>query len=65
MNDPNTVIDKELECSMKWEPAFRELMDQIYWPSYSKKLLEEEPETYYNEYNSFLSLYDEPWFDKK
>ena len=50
------------EVSGKWEEAFREFMDQIYWKGYSQQLVQDDPEAYKREYYYFLALYDEPPF---
>lgn len=52
--------DPQMQLSLKWESAFRDLQDQIFWPGYSLQLLEENPEDYQREYFYFISLYDEP-----
>ena len=49
--------------SGKWEEAFREFMDQIYWEGYSQQLVKDDPEAYQREYYYFLALYDEPIYN--
>jgi len=60
MNDKNPSPDQQLDLSQKWEAAFRELLDQIYWVGYSEQLAKENLEAYQTEYFYFISLYDEP-----
>lgn len=52
--------DKPLELSMKWEQAFRDLLDEIHFKGYSQQIIVEKPEEYQREYFYFISLYDEP-----
>ena len=47
-----------LESLMKWEEAFQELLDQIYWKGYSQQLVRENPEAYKREYFYFRAIYD-------
>ena len=42
----------------KWEGAFRKLLDEIFYPGYWRKLLEEDPEAYQREYWYFVVLFD-------
>lgn len=58
--EQNPEPDKTLEASMKWEEAFKSLLDEIYYPGYSQSLIEENPSQYQLEYNSFINLYDGP-----
>lgn len=46
------------EALQKWESPFRDLLDDIYWPGYSKQLIEDDPEKYQREYFYFMQLYD-------
>lgn len=55
--------DQQMKLSLKWEEAFRDLMDEIYFSGYSKQLLEENPVVYQKEYFYFIALYDEPPLD--
>ena len=52
--------DKKLQLSMRWESAYRDLMDDIYFPGYAKQLIEEDPSHYQREYEAFIELYDDP-----
>ena len=45
---------------MRWESAYRDLMDDIYFPGYAKQLIEEDPSHYQREYEAFIELYDDP-----
>jgi hypothetical protein len=42
----------------KWEDAFCDLMDEIYFKGYSAQLLQEKPDAYELEYFYFITLYD-------
>ncbi len=56
-----TVIpDRPLELSLKWENAFQDLLNEIYFEGYAQQLLVENPTAYQSEYYYFISLYDEP-----
>lgn len=46
------------EALQKWELPFRDLLDEIYWQGYSKKLIENDPEEYQREYWYFIKMYD-------
>lgn len=47
----------------KWEEAFRDLLDEIFFPGYSQRLFEEKPEAYQREYYYFIRIFDEPTQD--
>ena len=59
-HEQNPKPDDQLELSMKWEQAFRDILDDVWWPGYSQQLFEENPEGYQKEYFYFIALYDEP-----
>ena len=47
-----------MEVLQKWEGAFRDLQDQIWWPGFSEQLIADDPERYQREYFYFMALYD-------
>ena len=47
------------EATGKWEEAFRDLLDEIYWKGYSEMLVAENPVAYQREYSYFMAMYDD------
>ena len=63
-NHKKPDLDQIHYLKMRWEQAFRDLLDEIYWSGYAERLFENEPEQYAREYWHFIVLYDgEPPFD--
>ena len=52
--------DKILQQSMKWEEAYKQLLDEIYYPGFAQQLIKEDPAHYQREYKAFIDLYDGP-----
>ncbi len=53
---PNPL--SKVEPDQKWAEPFADLLDEIYYRGYAKRLAEEFPETYQSEYYNFMLLYD-------
>ena len=49
---------ESMNVLQKWEGAFRDLQDQIWWPGFSEQLIEDDPARYQKEYEYFMLAYD-------
>lgn len=53
-----SVLQDHIESNQRWREPFCELLDQIYFEGYSKKLAKENPFAFKLEFSSFLRIYD-------
>ncbi|MFK5857225.1 MAG: hypothetical protein QM503_13930 [Bacteroidota bacterium] len=58
-NDKECVdISVQNDQPLMWQQPFNDLLDEIYYPGYADKLMDEDPESYSREYWYFMQLYD-------
>jgi hypothetical protein len=60
-SNPNPIDANEqqqAELLQKWELPFRDLLDEIYFPGYTKQLMQDDHEEYHRQYWYFINMYD-------
>ncbi len=51
-------VDNSMDVLQKWEAAFRDLQDQIWWSGFSEQQMNDDPKSYQLEYEYFILMYD-------